>query len=76
MSANVKIVEYDHHGTVVRVREDLKGKHREFCLCHLCAEFKPGAPDNCEIAQATFKNCVKFGTTTPMWECPRFKEVS
>lgn len=67
-----EIVEYEHHGAMVKVREDLKGRHRDFCLCFTenCKKFKPGQPDNCPIAQATFENCVKFNTTTPMWECP------
>ncbi|GAH89551.1 unnamed protein product, partial [marine sediment metagenome] len=48
--------------------------HREHCLCFTCVLFKPNSPDNCHIAQATFENCVKFDTVTPMWECPEFQE--
>ena len=65
---------YNHHGTIVSVRTDLKGKHKEHCLCFQCQEFHPCEDNNCPIAQATFENCVKFNTTTPMWECPEFKE--
>jgi hypothetical protein len=64
---------YVHHGQVVSVQPSLKGKHREHCLCHGCANFKPGRVDNCEIAEATFKNCQQFGTVTPVYECPKFK---
>jgi len=64
---------YVHHGKVVFVRKDLKGLHQKFCLCYQCARFKPGQPDNCEIAQAVFGNCVKFGIVTPLWECPVFE---
>jgi len=65
------IIKYEHHGWKVSVRDDLKGKHREHCLCFQCKLFKPGTPENCEKAQATFEHCVKYGTTTPMWECPK-----
>lgn len=34
-----KIVEYEHHGTMVSVDEDFKGKHRDACLCYRCANF-------------------------------------
>ena len=64
---------YEHHGVKVAVRECLKGKHREHCLCFWCAKFSPETDDNCEIAQATYENCVRFNTTTPMWECPEYE---
>ena len=64
---------YEHHGVKVAVRSDLKGKHREHCLCFTCQTFKPNTDENCPIAQAVFENCVKYNITTPMWECPRFK---
>lgn len=72
---NIKtIARYEHHGATVAVREDLKGCHREYCLCFQgCARFKPGRPDNCAIAQATYENCVKFDTVTPVWECPEYQ---
>ena len=63
---------YCHHGFVVTVRSDLRGRHRDFCLCHQCPKFAPGTPENCPIAQATYENCVKHGITTPVWECPEF----
>ena len=69
-----KIVRYVHHGQVVSVREDLKGTHREHCLCFQCANFKPDdALHNCPIAQDTYMNCVKHGVVTPVFECPKFK---
>lgn len=70
----LNIVEYMHHGRNVKVRSDLKGRHREFCLCHICRKFKPESSENCKIAQDTFENCKLHGITTPMWECPEFKE--
>lgn len=61
----------------VFVRKDLKGKHREHCLCFSWEHFHPnpeGRKENCLIANAVYDNCVKFGITTPVWECPIFKE--
>jgi len=66
------VVRYEHHGKQVSVRADLRGRHREFCLCYQCGKFKPNEPGNCPIAQAVYKACVKLGITTPMWECPQF----
>lgn len=68
------IIRYNHHGTEVLVQDNLKGKHKEFCLCYTaCEHFRPGSSDNCEIAQAVFENCIKYGITTPVWECPKYK---
>lgn len=68
----MKVVRYKHHDVVVAVNEELKGKHREHCLCYHCVKFAPGKEHNCPIAQATYENCVKHGITTPMYECPKF----
>ena len=68
------IVTYEHHGGEVFVREDLKGRHREHCLCMTCGLLVPGDREkNCPIAQAVFDNCVKYNITTPMWECPKYQ---
>jgi len=70
------IVKYEHHGTLVNVDMDLKGLHREHCLCFQgCNFFKPeDHANNCEIANAVFKNCVDFNIVTPVWECPKFEK--
>ena len=70
----ISIIKYYHHDRYVYVREDLKGKHRDFCLCMKCKRLQPGKQNNCEIAQSVFDNCVKFNIVTPMWECPFFEE--
>lgn len=68
------IEHYLHHGKEVAVLAHLRGTHRESCLCFRdCRFFKPGQVDNCEIAQAVYDNCVKFGVTTPVFECPKFQ---
>ena len=69
----MNVVTYNHHGAEVKVCEDLKGKHREYCLCFSeCKKFKPNQEDNCKIAQALFKNCVDLYVVTPVWECPEY----
>jgi len=65
---------YNHHGNEVWVRPDLKGKHREFCLCHVCKKLDMvNREKNCPIAKALYENCVKFKLVTPVWECPDFE---
>lgn len=68
-----KIIKYEHYGTVVSVKERLKGTHRENCLCYSCEFFHPGEESNCYIAQELFGICVKYHITTPVFECPKFK---
>ena len=71
------ITKYVHQGTEVSVKEELKGKHREHCLCHAgCKFFHPGLPDNCPLAQELFEYDVRHGMTTPVWECPKFESES
>lgn len=69
------IITYEHYGALVFVDENLKGKHRENCLCWKCGSFKPGMPENCPIAQKLYKICVKESLVTPVYECPVFVEL-
>lgn len=69
------IERYEHHGHTVAVRSDLKGKHRDHCLCYRCDEFKPKDPQaNCPIANALYSLCVLASITTPVWECELFRD--
>ena len=64
---------YEHHGTRVWVRKDLKGKHRDHCLCFDgCSKFKPGTTDNCKRAALLYALCVALDMTTPVFECPEY----
>jgi len=64
---------YAHHGTRVWVRKDLRGRHREHCLCYSCKSFHPDDPrNNCSIARKVYALCVEQGLTLPVWECPVF----
>jgi hypothetical protein len=66
---------YEHHGNVVWVRSDLKGKHREHCLCFNCNELNiDNRKKNCSIANALYKLDVKYAITTPVFECPYFDQ--
>ena len=64
---------YEHHGAEVSVREDLKGRHKEFCLCYSCDKFKPDKPENCPIAQENYELCVRRDLVLPVLECPEFE---
>jgi hypothetical protein len=66
---------YKHHGKVyVWVRSDLKGLHRDHCLCFDCSKFHPGSPGNCPVAQELYELAVRNETVTPVWECPKFAQ--
>jgi len=70
-----QIVPYEHHGAMVWTRSDLKGKHREYCLCFKCKKLNTrNREDNCNIANTLFDLDVKYSLTTPVFECPLFME--
>jgi len=66
-----KIIEYRHHGILVKADEELAGKHRDHCLCFRnCARFKPEEREkNCHIANVLFAVDRAFGLVTPVYEC-------
>jgi hypothetical protein len=72
--AKGKYEKYEHHKKEVWVKKELKGTHRECCLCFDCENFHPFEITNCHIAQANFELCKKFNTVQPVFECPEFKE--
>lgn len=45
------IIEYEHHGRSVKVRKDLKGLHRDYCLCFRCGVFKASASNEKLLAE-------------------------
>jgi hypothetical protein len=70
----IKIKKYEHHGKEVFVREDLKGLHREYCLCFKCKKLNmDDANKNCSIAKKVFSMCVDENLVLPVWECPEFE---
>jgi len=53
-----------------------QGKHKDNCLCYQrCRFFKPGAPDNCGIAQALYEFDVRNDIVTPVWECAMYRSM-
>ena len=71
-----KFEQYDHHGRMVWAMKDLRGKHRQHCLCFSCANFKPGLPEsNCPLANLNYAVCLAEGLTLPVYECPKFEEA-
>jgi len=73
--AEKKFIHYIHHGIDIAVREDLKGTHRDVCLCYDCEIFKPGLPEkNCPIANLIFGVCLATGVVLPVYECPIFRQ--
>ena len=64
---------YEHYGKRVAVQANLKGKHREHCLCYRCAHFVPEKrEENCSIANLVYAVCVDNNLVLPVWECPHF----
>jgi len=70
-----KFEQYEHHGVVVSVIKEVKGKHREHCLCFSCDKFHPGLPErNCPIANLNYAVCLAHNVVLPVYECPLFVE--
>ena len=69
------VIQHEHHGNNVSVIRENIGKHRENCLCWQCDKFNPeDRESNCQIANELFSFDVKHGVTTPVWECPEYKD--
>lgn len=64
----------DGKSAEVYVKSELKGRHKEHCLCFQgCINFKPCKQDNCTRAQELFEYDCKYDMVTPVWECPEYK---
>lgn len=78
---SIKLYEqYEHYDRIVWVRSDLKGKHREHCLCWNCKHFAwsnlrtpSSREENCKIANVVYSLCVRENLVLPVWECPDFE---
>ena len=63
MASDKNFVQYNHHGIDVVVREDLKGTHREHCLCHApCGKFEPSAgnEDVLDVVQGSLRDIFDY----------------
>jgi hypothetical protein len=65
---------YEHHGNKVHVNSELKGKHREICLCFACKKLDVTGANNCPIAAELYQLCIKHHLTTLVIECPVYEE--
>ncbi len=69
----MEIETYIHHERRVFVPVELKGKHRDHCLCYSCCFFHPEDREkNCNVADELFRLDKRHGLTTPVYECPYF----
>lgn len=68
----MKTEKYIHHNVTVTVNSELKGRHKEICLCHRCVHFQPNTEANCPIAQKNYEMDVQYNLVTPVIECPYF----
>ena len=69
-----KYTRYIHHGKEVWVQDDLKGQHRENCLCYKCKKYTPDDRENCcPIANALYRFAVLTDIVCPVWECKQFE---
>ena len=75
MASKSRVVKYEHHGQLVSVLEEDKGKHSEHCLCYQnCAFFIPDDREsNCPIANALYRLDVLANVVTPVWECAEYE---
>jgi len=68
-------IRYEHHGNLVWVCAELKGRHREHCLCWDSGHFTPDNREgNCPRANELYEFDVRQGMVTPVWECPLFSK--
>jgi hypothetical protein len=67
--------QYEKGRTKVWVRENLKGRQKEFCMCWDCAAFRPEADDRgCPIIKDVLDLAARKTIVLPVWECPEFIE--
>ena len=71
----MNVIKYNHHLVDVSVFKELKGKHREHCLCYAnCKFFKPDTEENCHIAKVNYNVDITYNIVTPVFECPKYEK--
>ena len=70
------IIKYEHHGKIMSVKEELIGKHREYCLCYECKFYDSDSEKNCTIANALYRFDILADVTTPVFECAKFEPIN
>lgn len=72
----METTKYVHHGQNVSVQTNLKGLHRQHCLCYGCKLFEPGKGINCIFAQHLYEGLIDKNNpivVAPVWECEDFE---
>ncbi|MFH0754539.1 MAG: hypothetical protein V2A70_08240 [Candidatus Omnitrophota bacterium] len=65
----------ERNGTERWVREDLKDRQKEFCMCWDCHSFRPQDQDKgCPVIKAVLDLAAAKNVVLPVWECPMFQE--
>jgi len=60
------------NGLQVAANADMRGKHRDQSLCHLCDRFRPMTSQNCGIAENLYRQYTTYGVVAPVIECGNF----
>ena len=69
--------QYEKNAKKVWVRQDLKNRQKEFCMCWDCQKFKPETADKgCSIIKDVLDLAVRKSIVLPVWECPFFQSSS
>lgn len=69
------VTKFEHHGVVVSCMDNLKGKHREHCLCWICRKLNLADRDkNCKIASLLYAVDRQCQITTPVFYCKEFQK--
>lgn len=64
---------YERNGKKAWVRSDLKGRHKEFCMCWDCKKFTPDTEDKgCPIIKQVLDTAAHHNIVLPVWECGVF----
>jgi len=67
--------QYERNGAVVWVRNDLKGRQKEFCMCWDCRRFAPEREDRgCPIINEVLTLAAVKKIVLPVWECQAFQQ--
>lgn len=63
----------EHYGIKVWETPTMDAQRREHCMCHHCANMKPGQPNHCQIAAAFYKICQEHGNAFILTRCDSWR---
>ncbi len=59
----------ERYGKMVWENESFEKQRKDNCLCFLCENMNPGAPDHCKIASKFYAICVEHGCAFILTRC-------